>query len=126
MKVNMLLILLSIFYLPVFIIRAVIVRCFGPNYGISILDDLFNPDMSSKHNDRIHSVSQIKLQKTKSSPKKIKIKFSSKKQNKNSVEKELELADRELDRLIQQRFKYPSLPILADSDFQELTSDELP
>lgn len=129
----MLLILLSIFYLPVFILRSIIVRCFGPNYGIRILDDLFNPCTSSKHNDSTHergikmptSPVHMKKERSENTPHR-KVKFTDKMQNSNTIKKELELAEQALDRMIEMRHKCQSPSILANIDFQEISSYELP
>lgn len=61
--VNYLLIILTCFYLPVFIIRATVVRFFGPSYGIKVLDDLLNPCISASHHDSTHGRSPSRTKK---------------------------------------------------------------
>ena len=58
---NLPLVLLTLFYIPCFIFRSIIVRLWGSSYGIKILDDLFNPCNNISHTANTHERSRSQI-----------------------------------------------------------------
>jgi hypothetical protein len=136
---NYFLIVLTCFYLPVFIIRAIVIRFFGATYGIKVLDDLLNPCISSHHHDAHHDrPSKQHRRKTEESksPKECKEVSISKRPSKTlsrvtrrSIEEELALSEQTLQKIegMQQKKSYSKEPRSHSRSrpTKELLSEEL-
>jgi hypothetical protein len=53
------LVVLTVFFLPVFVLRSIIIRYFGAKIGIQILDILLNPDVHGGHYTGLSSLADI-------------------------------------------------------------------